>query len=183
MTFPQPDPTSDPYPTGQPFPQGQPFPGVQPFPAGPQDTPGQSAPPPPATVQYPIGPDQTYQQPGTYQQPDAAPYGQQPYQQYGAPAQPYSYPVSGYGYPYSGYGPASQTNTMAILALVFAFVFSPLGIVFGHIARKQIRERGEGGSGLATAGLILGYVFTALMVAYCVGVVVLVAATTPTSTG
>lgn len=54
---------------------------------------------------------------------------------------------------------------MAILALVFGFVFPILGIVFGTIARKQIRETGEKGDGLALAGLIVGIVFTALMAA------------------
>lgn len=49
-------------------------------------------------------------------------------------------------------------NTMAVLALVFAFVFSPLGIVFGVIGRRQISRTGERGKGLATAGLILGVV-------------------------
>ncbi|WP_434090297.1 DUF4190 domain-containing protein [Micromonospora avicenniae] len=54
------------------------------------------------------------------------------------------------------------TNVMAILSLVFAFVFSPAGIVLGHIAKKQIRRTGEQGDGLATAGLVLSYVFTIL---------------------
>ncbi|WP_436970654.1 DUF4190 domain-containing protein [Micromonospora avicenniae] len=54
------------------------------------------------------------------------------------------------------------TNVMAILSLVFAFVFSPAGIVLGHIAKKQIRRTGEQGDGLATAGLVLSYIFTIL---------------------
>lgn len=69
-----------------------------------------------------------------------------------------------------------RTNTMAILALVFAFVFSPLAIAFGVVARKQIARTGEGGSGLATAGLVLGIVFTVLSLLYVVGMVVLFAA-------
>jgi hypothetical protein len=56
---------------------------------------------------------------------------------------------------------------MAILSLVFAFVFAPLGIVFGHIAKRQIQERNEDGGGLATAGLVLGYIFTALWLVGC----------------
>jgi hypothetical protein len=56
---------------------------------------------------------------------------------------------------------------MAILALVFAFIFSPAAIVLGHIAKKQIRQTGEQGEGLATAGLWLGYIFTGLYVAFC----------------
>jgi hypothetical protein len=109
-----------------------------------------------------------YQQPG-YPQPG---YPQPGYPQTGYPQQ--GYPQAGYpqypAYPqqpgyYPVVGAAGQTNTMAVLSLVFAFIFSPLAIIFGHIARKQIRERGEGGSGLATAGLVLGYVFLALGIA------------------
>lgn len=67
--------------------------------------------------------------------------------------------------PATGQGRVSGTNVMAILSLVFAFVFAPLGIVFGHIAKRQIRRTGEQGSGLATAGLVLGYIFTIIMIA------------------
>ncbi|MGH3912531.1 MAG: DUF4190 domain-containing protein [Pseudonocardiaceae bacterium] len=58
--------------------------------------------------------------------------------------------------PVSGRYPR-PTNTLAIPALVLAFAFWPLAIVFGHRARKQIRRTGEGGRGLATAGLVIGY--------------------------
>jgi hypothetical protein len=64
------------------------------------------------------------------------------------------------------------TNTLAILALVFAFVFAPAAIVMGAIARKQIKRTGEQGMGLATAGLVCGIVFTALSVLWIVGVMV-----------
>lgn len=37
-----------------------------------------------------------------------------------------------------------------------------LAVIFGHVARAQIRSRGEGGSGQATAGLVLGYIGIAL---------------------
>lgn len=56
---------------------------------------------------------------------------------------------------------------MAVLSLVFAFVFAPLGIVFGHVARRQIRQTGEQGDTLATAGLVLSYIFTGLVVLAC----------------
>jgi Domain of unknown function (DUF4333)/Domain of unknown function (DUF4190) len=64
-----------------------------------------------------------------------------------------------------GYGPPPPlsppgTNTMAVLALIFAFLVSPLGIVFGAIGRHQTRRSGQHGRGLATAGLVLGIVFT-----------------------
>ncbi|WP_236718521.1 DUF4190 domain-containing protein [Actinoplanes sp. TFC3] len=68
----------------------------------------------------------------------------------------------------------APTNTMAILALVFAFVFAPAAIVMGHVAKKQIRQTGEGGDGLATAGLWLGYIFTSLYVLLCAFYVVAV---------
>jgi hypothetical protein len=77
-------------------------------------------------------------------------------------------------YPAGSYpAPAGGTNTMAILSLIFAFVFAPLAIVFGHMAKKQIRERGEQGDGLATAGLVLGYIFTGLSVVLCLAWVAL----------
>jgi hypothetical protein len=62
-------------------------------------------------------------------------------------------------------------NIMAILALVFAFVFSPVAIVLGHVALRQIRSSGEQGETLARVGLILGYVFTGLYVLFCGGLI------------
>ena len=57
-----------------------------------------------------------------------------------------------------------KTNTLAILSLVFAFFFWPLGIVFGHVALHQIRRTQEAGRGSALAGVIIGYVFLAFLV-------------------
>lgn len=59
---------------------------------------------------------------------------------------------------------AQQTNPLAIASMVcgmVALVLGPLAIlaiVFGHIARGQVRRTGEGGRGMATAAMILGYV-------------------------
>jgi hypothetical protein len=53
---------------------------------------------------------------------------------------------------------------MAILALVFIFVFSPASLVLGLVARRQIRETGEEGDGMALAGVIVGGIATALFV-------------------
>ena len=79
-------------------------------------------------------------------------------------------------HPQVGAAPAVRgTNVMAILSLVFAFVFSPVGIVFGHIAKKQIRRTGEQGNGLATAGLVLSYIFTILFILWIVFVFVVAA--------
>jgi peptidyl-prolyl cis-trans isomerase B (cyclophilin B) len=53
---------------------------------------------------------------------------------------------------------------MAIAALICGLLFAPLGIIFGHISLSQIRRTGEQGRGLAIAGLVLGYLLTALTV-------------------
>ena len=114
---------------------------------------GQQPPPP--------GPQPQYGQPG---------YGQPPYgQQYGQPYGQQPYPP-----PYGYAAPVRPTNTMAIIALVMAFVFAPVGLVLGFIARRQIRETGEEGDGLALAGIIIGGIFTALYVLLLVGFIILV---------
>ena len=109
------------------------------------------------------GPPSGYDgQPGYGFQPG---YGAQP--GYGPPG---PWPPPGYGYP-------PPTNTLAILALVMAFVFSPVGLVLGVVARRQIRETHEQGDGLALAGIIVGGIGTALVVlAFLVFVLALVAA-------
>jgi hypothetical protein len=60
---------------------------------------------------------------------------------------------------------------MAIAALILVFVFYPVGIVLVHVARGQIKRTGEGGRGLATAALVIGY----LQVAVTVGVIAVAA--------
>ena len=87
----------------------------------------------------------------------------------GAPAQapiPAHYmPPPGYAQPYPyGYRMQPPTNGMAIAALVTSCVLlvscmplSVIGAVLGHIARRQIRETGESGDGLALAAVILGW--------------------------
>lgn len=50
-----------------------------------------------------------------------------------------------------------KTNTLAIVSLVSSLFIGLVGVITGHIARKQIKERGERGDGLAIAGLIIGY--------------------------
>lgn len=59
--------------------------------------------------------------------------------------------------------PAPRTNGLAIAALVLGLCgFAILPVIFGHVALRQIRDRGEGGTGLAIAGLVLGYLEIAL---------------------
>ncbi len=60
-----------------------------------------------------------------------------------------------------------------VLSLVWLYgVGAILAIIFGHISLNHIRKRGERGRGLAIAGLIIGYVGLAGLIA-----VIIVAAT------
>jgi peptidyl-prolyl cis-trans isomerase B (cyclophilin B) len=65
---------------------------------------------------------------------------------------------------YQPYPPPPNTNGLAIASLVCAFLFFPLGIVFGHMSLSQIRKNHEGGHGLAIAGLVISYVIAVLSV-------------------
>jgi Domain of unknown function (DUF1707)/Domain of unknown function (DUF4190) len=73
--------------------------------------------------------------------------------------------------------PVARTNGLAIASLVCAlgqFVVGPLAtipaIVFGHVARHQIKRTGEQGAGLAFAGLVLGWAAVILTVLLIFGV-------------
>ncbi len=89
-----------------------------------------------------------------------------------------------YPYPPQGYPGGQRTNGMAIAAMICGiaqfFGFWLLGtipaVVLGHIARRQIRQTGEQGAGMALAGLILGYVGLALSVIAVILIAVLVVA-------
>jgi hypothetical protein len=75
--------------------------------------------------------------------------------------------VAPYGQPFmQPYLPvARRTNGLAIASLVcglaqlpsFGLTMIP-AVVLGHVARGQIRRSGEDGMGLATAGLVLGWI-------------------------
>src|SRR3954464_4355124 len=82
------------------------------------------------------------------------------------PYPPHPGPYAGhYGYPgYPGYPPPRWTNALAIVSLVCAFLFAPLGIIFGHISLSQIKKTGEEGRGLAIAGLVISYLVTVLSI-------------------
>ena len=62
-----------------------------------------------------------------------------------------------------------RTNGFAIAGFVLSFFVAILGIIFSAIALKQISDRGEGGKGLAIAGLVLSIVWI------CVALVLLMA--------
>ncbi len=66
------------------------------------------------------------------------------------------------------YQPVQKDSTLAILSLIFgisAYVILPVlgslaAIIMGHIAKSEIRKSNGAltGSGMATAGLVLGYI-------------------------
>ncbi|SCF04382.1 protein of unknown function [Micromonospora haikouensis] len=91
------------------------------------------------------------------------------------------------GYPGYGYAPPPRTNGMAIAALVLSLVgigsciTAPIGAILGHVARKQIRETGEGGEGMAKAAIIVGWILTGLLVLAILFYVVLIVIAITTS--
>ncbi|MBZ0120980.1 MAG: DUF4190 domain-containing protein [Sandaracinaceae bacterium] len=81
-----------------------------------------------------------------------------------------------------GFAPQPQrpTNTLAIVALVggivswimLPFAGAIVGVICGHMARKQIRQTGEDGDQLAVVGLVLSYSHLAVTCLTC-GVMIL----------
>lgn len=113
-----------------------------------------------------------YQQPGGFVQPGG--YGQPGYQQ-GMPTWP-----GGAGYP------GTKTNGLAVAALICGLAQIIVGIlsgipaiILGHMARRQIRQTGEQGAGMAMAGLVLGYVGVALTVLLVVLLIIVAVANSP----
>ena len=107
----------------------------------------------PASPAYGYPQQQGYQQPGYDYQQQAA------------------YPSYGYGAPVVA--EPAQTSGLAIAALVSTQTSNHTndddtndGANLGHVARKQIRERGDGGDGMALAGIIVGWVITGLYAAF-----------------
>ena len=70
-----------------------------------------------------------------------------------------------------------QTNTLAVISLVagigsfvahiipFAggFTVAIVAVITGHMARNQIKQTGEQGMGMATAGMLIGYIHLAIL--------------------
>jgi hypothetical protein len=102
------------------------------------------------------------------------PYSDPGYQGY--PGYPASATPASPGYAYGGYGapmpmPVRQTNGLAIAAMVVSLASivvcgfpAIVGAIMGHVARRQIRERGEDGDGMALTGVIVGWIVFALSV-------------------
>ena len=127
---------------------------------GGQDQGGWGTPPPPPG--QPPGEGQGWGQPQQPwgQQPEQQPGWQQPGEQWGGPP------------PAGAPGAPQQTNGLAIGALVasvlgfFCGVGFIIGLILGYMARNQIRSSGgrQGGEGLATAAIIIGWIGVALTV-------------------
>ncbi len=108
-----------------------------------------------------------------------SPYAAYPgYQTYAAPAYP---AYGGYTAPTAGGG---KTNGMAIAAMVVSLsgaallvcyggggILGLVGAILGHVAKRQIATRGEGGGGLALTGIIVGWITLALGVLIVIGVI------------
>jgi len=114
-------------------------------------------PPPPPPPLPPSGPG--------WPPPPGPPYGQTPY---GYPYAPYGYPL-----PHQQRG----TNGFAVASLVCGILWifwvgSVLAVVFGFIALGQIRTRGEGGRGLAIAGIVLATLKLVFLVLAIIGAAV-----------
>ena len=173
-------PTDTPPPAPAPAP-ASPAAGAPPSPAIPPPAPPSpwgiaapppAAPPPSAVPGPPPGPP-PYPPPGA---PSYPPPG--PPNPFAPPATaPAGYPQWGYGqypppYPPSGPWAPQKTNGLAVAALVLGIVGwipcgvgSVLAVIFGFVSQAQIRDSQgrQSGTGLAKAGIILGFVGIALI--------------------
>jgi hypothetical protein len=178
--------------------------------AGEPPTSGQPYGTDPPASGHPVA-ENPYAAPGQY---GAGQYGAPgPYDASGQPgyADPYApagqvaagYPAPGFpaaGYPAYGYPAPAPTNGMAIGSMVVSIIgavglcayglggyLGIVGAILGHIARKQIRERGENGGGMATAGIVVGWIATVIAVIATILIVIFfvwaVNQETPSETG
>jgi hypothetical protein len=81
----------------------------------------------------------------------------------------YPAPYQGVGYPSPQLAPTTVSSA-AVAALVCGIAqFFTLGltaipaVVLGHVARRQVRQTGQRGDGMALTGLILGYIGIGLL--------------------
>lgn len=86
-----------------------------------------------------------------------------------SPRQTYNPPLINFQAPtYEGPNP---TNAFAIISFILSlFGGSLLAVIFGHIALSQIRKTRESGTGLAQAGLIIGYITIFIIAIFVIAV-------------
>jgi hypothetical protein len=92
---------------------------------------------------------------------------------------------------------ARPTNGLAIASMVISILgavglcgyglggyIGIVGAIMGHVARRQIRERGENGDGMALAGVIVGWIAFGIAIIATILIIIFVvwAANQPTST-
>jgi uncharacterized membrane protein len=93
-------------------------------------------------------------------------------------------------WPVPAYQPPLSTNTLARASLVLgAAEFFTMGltaipaVICGHLAKREMRQTGQRGDGLATAGLVLGYMaiifWAVIIVLSIVGAAISVSGTGP----
>jgi hypothetical protein len=81
---------------------------------------------------------------------------------------------------------AAETNSSAVASVVLGALWllgigSVLALIFGYRARRQIKssQPNQGGAGLATAGIVLGWVGIALLLGLAAGALGLVVQSSP----
>lgn len=89
------------------------------------------------------------------------------WQQSGGPQPPYP-PPPNYYQQHPPYAMPRTTNGLAIASMVLGILWiywigSILALIFGYVARNQIRERNQGGDGMAIAGIVLGWIGVGFM--------------------
>lgn len=112
-------------------------------------------------------PYEGYSQGYDYQQPSEGYSQSQPSANYTYNQFPYAQP----SYPTSGYAPNTPTqgysnpqwNTLAILSVVFLFVFMPASLALGFLALSEIKKTGERGKVLAIVSICVSGFFVALL--------------------
>jgi len=86
---------------------------------------------------------------------------------------------------YSILPPAQPTSTLAIVSLIsgiaswfiLPFIAAIAAVITGHMAKNEIKKSNGmlGGNGMATAGLVLGYVQLGLGLCLCIVVAAMLA--------
>jgi hypothetical protein len=87
--------------------------------------------------------------------------------------------------PYTPFPPVTRNSTLAIVSLIsgivswflLPFLAAIVAVITGHMAKNEIKK-GNGlvtGNGMATAGLVLGYIQLGLGVCVCIVVAVMLA--------
>ena len=99
---------------------------------------------------------------------------------------PAPYPPPGYQYVYVRTAPpvdslaiaslvVSCVATLGVCAWGFGGVVGVVGAILGHVSRRRIRRTGAAGGGMALAGIIVGWVVSALAAVAVTFLIVMVA--------